>query len=349
MSTPDYPMSVARDRFGVWLHVTGLSLREVVQVLPERFAGHALLVYEPHQLNYGTSALVEERRGRGESREQLFADLMALDEGAFWNRIEPLFENESCAVWPPECLEEMIVVQGPEGGPFGVCPIPPDVVGDLTEEFVYEHPSNVAARLAFLSMDDTATSVYLADEGELLALVERVVRKALDPPPGETEGIEGVARAIRPWLEEGGVDIRLRPETAEREPRREATVALGLWSLRSQWPLLWRRVRACTIAWDGTRWALTEVREEPGCRHVSGIRLVGELFHGATRGLSYAMVLGLPLLAAVLLWVFSGPVAGVLGLLVAVVLWPRFILGANWGELRRRREAQAQRRRKYGA
>ena len=427
MKAPDYPMSVARDRFGLWLHVTGLSFREVVALFPEHFAAGALLVFEPEQLHYATSALVDHRHEQGRTKQELLGDIADLEDNAFWNRVEPLFENDSAAVWPPDCLDEMIMAQGPSGGAFGVCPVAPDVArsertwstgspivggasvprvfqpaGDrapahaLPADFVYEHPSNVSARLAFFSVDDTATSVYLTDEGDLDKLIGYVVGKALDVPPGRTEGLDEVARGLRPWLEAGGVDIRAqdsdsetfcfsggsedeRPETtpdSEAEDRLkaglqtqepsptqasgkaecppavrvcQATVAIGLWSLRSQWPLLWRRVPVADLAWDGVRWRLFEAREVPGRRFVSPVRLIGELFAWTGRLTSYLLVFGLPLVAAALIWALSGPLPGIVALVVAILLWPRFILGANWRDSRKHRAAEDQRARKYGS
>ncbi|MFP4057683.1 MAG: hypothetical protein ACLF0G_12525 [Candidatus Brocadiia bacterium] len=347
-SLPDYPMSLARDRFGVWLHVTGLSLREVVQALAQYFAGHALLVYEPQQLTYATSARIDEERQAGISREDLFATVARLDEQAFWNRVEPLFENASCAVWPAACLDEMIVVQGRAGGAFGLCPVPADLVPALPDDFVYEHPSNVAAKLAFLSVDDTATSVYATDPEALVPLLQAVVAKALEPPPGDTGGIEEVARGLMGHLEEDGVDLRAEPRQTADQAHRTATAALGLWGLGSQWPLLWKRVPVCRVAWDGRRWGLGEVDYVPGRRFVRPVRLVGELVQWTMRGLSHALVFGLPLAVAAMIWAASGPVAGLLALLVALVLWPRFVLGVNWRELRRRRAQEEADRKKYG-
>jgi len=383
MSAPDYPMTVARDRFGIWLHVTGLSFREVVQVLPERFAAGALLVFDAEQLDYTTSALLEHRRQQGRTREQLLADLADLDDNAFWSRREPAFENASCAVWPADCLDEMILAQGPAAGCFGVCPIEPQTARNLPPDFVYEHPSNVFAQLAFYSVGDSATSVFLTSEDDLLKLVRHVLGKALGASPEQAEGIDDIARTLRPWLEEGGVDVRAESREGYRvseeiaaipsdtlapaEPLRgdspygepacrppsaseplAATVAIGLWTLRCQWPLLWRRVRMARIAWDGQRWRLSEPEEVPGRAYLSLFRLFGELFHATGRLTSYVVVFGFPIVAAVLITVLSGWVPGLIALVVAALLWPKFVLGANWRDLRKRRAIQEERSKKYG-
>jgi hypothetical protein len=345
MSLPDYPISVARDRFGLWLHVTGLSFRQVVQTLPDQFRAEAYLVYDPDQLTYTTSDLIETQRGQGRSRDELFAEAAALDADAFWNTAEPLFENDSVAVWPAECLDEMLRVQGSRGGCFGLCPVTREAAAALPADFVYEHPSNVEARLSFLSTDDNATSVFVADEGDLLRLVRRVVELALATP--EAEGLDEVARGLRPWLEEGGVDIRANPHLPHGDPHRTATVAIGQWTLRSQWPLLWRRVPVCEIGWDGRRWTLSEVRHVPGRQFVAPVRLVGELFHWTGYATRYAVVFGLPLAAALLMWATAGWVGGLIALVVAIVLWPRFVLGTSWHTLRQRRAEDEALRRKY--
>lgn len=346
MSVPDYPMSIARDRFGAWLHVTGLSFREVVEALPEHFKADAFLVYDPDQLLYATSGLAEEKRRQGLPRDDVLAEMAALDGQAFWSRLEPLFENDWVAVWPAECLAEMLVVQGRTGGCFGLCPVSREAVEELPSDFVYEHPSNVGARLSFLSTDDTATSVFVADEADLLELVRRVLHKALEAPAAE--GLDDVARAMLPWLEAGGVDVRAAAEEPGAPPHRTATVAIGQWTLHSQWPLLWRDVPLSEIRWDGERWTLADVRRVPGRPFVSHARLVGELFHWTGYATRYAVVFGLPLVAALLAWATTGWVGGLIALIVAVVLWPRFVLGLHWHELRQRRAADDTLRQKYG-
>jgi hypothetical protein len=346
MSMPDYPITLAKDRHGTWLHVTGLSLREVVQVLPERFARSALLVFEPQQLNYATSALIEEKRAQGIPQDQVFADIVYLDDNAFWNRMEPLFENPSCAAWPADTLDEMIVVQGPQGGAFGVCAIPPEFVSGLPDDFAYEHPSNVGASLAFLSMDDAATSIYATDDGDVVRIVEFVVRKALGLQAGDTEGLGDVARALMPLIEDGGVDLRREPAPGKTHP--SVSVVVGLWNLRSHWPLLWRRVALADVHWNGRAWALTDVRHVPGRSFIQPVRLTGELFQWTTRGVTFLIVFGLPIAMAILTWAASGWIFGLLALLIAVVLWPRFVLGLKWREIRERKAREAERQRKHG-
>jgi len=345
MSLPDYPIAVARDRFGLWLHVTGLSFRQVVEALPEHFRAEAYLVYDPDQLTYTTSDLIETQRGQGRSRDELFAEAAALDAEAFWNTSEPLFENRSAAVWPADCLDEMLRVQGSRGGCFGLCPVTRQAAAALPPDFVYEHPSNVGAHLAFLSTDDTATSVFVADEADLLRLVRRVVERALEAP--EADGLDEVAQGLRPWLEQGGVDIRARAHLPHGETHRSAVVAIGQWTLRSQWPLLWRRVPVAEIGWDGRRWTLSDVRHVPGRPFVAPVRLVGELLHWTGYATRYAVVFGLPLVAALLIWASVGWVGGLIALVVAIALWPRFVLGTSWHALRARRADEQELRRKY--
>jgi hypothetical protein len=364
MSAPDYPMTVARDRFGVWLHVTGLSFREVVEALPERFAAGALLVFDAEQLDYTTSALLEHRREQGRTRDQLLADLADLDDNAFWSRHQPIFENPSATVWPAECLDEMVLAQGPAGGCFGVCPIDTETARGLAPDFVYEHPSNVAAQFAFYSVSDSATSVFLTSEDDLLLLVRHVLGKALGADPEHAEGIDDIARALRPRLEEGGVDVRSERREGEAPPSATAglpgpgpappseplaaTVALGLWPLRSQWPLLWRQVSTARIAWDGRRWQLSEPEQVPGRAYLSPVRLLGELFHATGWLTSYLVVFGFPIVAAVLIAVFSGWFPGLIALVVAVLLWPKFVLRANWRDLRKRKAIREEHAKKYG-
>jgi len=348
MSAPDYPMTVARDRFGLWLHVTGLSFREVVQVLPEPFAAGALLVFDAEQLDYTTSALLEHRREEGRTREQLFADLADLDDNAFWNRRQPIFENASCAVWPADCLDEMILTQGPAGGCLGICPIEPHAAHGLAPDFVYEHPSNVFARLAFYSVGDSATSVFLTSEDDILKLVRYILGKALAASPEHAEGLDDVARTLRPWLEEGGVDIRCQGVEPSGEPDTTATVAIGLWPLRSQWPLLWRRVRIAQIAWDGQRWRLSDIQEAPGRAFLAPIRLLGEIFQWTGRLTSYLVAFGLPIVAAALIAAFSGWLPGLIALAAAILFWPKFVLGSSWRDLRRRKAVREERAKKYG-
>ena len=350
MNTTDYPMSVARDRFGAWLHVTGLSLREVVEALPDHFKAHAFLVYDPNQLNYATSALADDKLHQGLPRAEVFAEMGALEDEAFWNNTEPLFENDTAAVWPAECLAEMLVVQGRTGGVFGLCPIAPEAVAELPDDFVYEHPSNVAARLAFLSTDDTATSVFVADDADLIALVQCILAKALDIPT--PNGLDDVARQVLPLLEEGGVDVWRTDEPPTDAPdddptQHAAAVALGQWPLHSQWPLLWRRVPLCEIRSTGDRWTLSDEQWVEGRPFVSPARLVGELFHWSGHLTRFAVVIGLPLLAVFITWVSTGWLGGLVALIVAIMLWPRFVLDRSWHELRERRDDDSGLRGKY--
>ena len=346
MSRPDYPMSIARDRFGTWLHVTGLSLREVVAALPHCFEAEAFLVYDDEQLDYATSDGVEAKRRAGLSRLKLTEEIARLDATAFWNTTEPLFENPTAAVWPADCLDGMIEAQGSPGGCFGVTPLSRQAAADLPEDFAYEHPSNVGARFSFLSTDDHATSVFVADEADLRILVRHVVAKALGAPAGQTDGLDDVVDALLPLLDEG-VDIRARDDLPDGAPVQAALVAVGQWTLGSQWPLLWRDVPVCEIAWNGRRWTLSEVRREPGRRHVTPVRLIGELFHGTGYLTRFAVIVGLPLAAAALAWLMTGWIGGVLALIAAVLLWPRFVLGMDWHGLRRRRKDERELRGKY--
>ena len=347
MSFPDYPLSVARDRFGLWLHVVGLSFREVVAALPHCFATDALLVYDDEQLDYATSSYIDERRREGLARDQLVEEIARLEDAAFWNTVDPLFENDTATVWPIEYLGGMVRVQGSPGGCFGVTPVAREAVAELANDFVYEHPSNVDARCSFLSTDDSATSVFVTDEADLAALVRCVVAKAVAVSEGATQGLDEVVAGLRPLLEGQGVDIRARGDEAESATHRTATVAVGQWNLHSQWPLLWRDVPVREIGWDGHRWALSEVRHEPGRRFVSPIRLVGEVLHWTGHLTRYAVVFGLPLAAAALAWVTTGWLGGLLALLVAIVLWPRFVLGTDWHALRHRRAEEEALRGKY--
>jgi hypothetical protein len=346
MTLPDYPMSLARDRFGLWLHVTGLSLREVVEVLPHCFEADALLVYDDEQLDHASSQLIHDKLDAGTPRADLVAELARLDRDAFWNVREPLFENAAAVVWPVDCLDEMIRAQGTPGGCFGLTPVSRGVAARLRDDFVYEHPSNVDARFSFLSTDDRATSIFVADEADVQALVRLVVAKALGVAAGEAEALDDVASRLRPLLEQGGIDIRARGDAADGA-RRSAVVAVGQWPLRSQWPLLWRDVPLCEIAWDGRRWALSEVRHEPGRQFVSTFRLIGELFHWTGHLTRYAVVVGLPLAVAAFAWATTGWLGGLVALLVAIVLWPRFVLGMDWYQLRQRRADDQELRRKY--
>lgn len=347
MSLPDYPMSVARDRFGLWLHVTGLSLRDVVAALPHCFEAEAFLVYDDQQFDYATSSLVDHRRREGAARADAAAEMARLNGGAFWNRREPLFECDTAVVWPADCLNEMIAVQGDHGGCLGLTPVSRDAAERLPDDFVYEHPSNVEARFTFLSTDDRATSVFVADEADLLTLVRHVLAKALELRYADAPGLDDAAAGLRARLEEGGVDVRARRDEDGDSAPQAATVAVGPWMLRSQWPLLWRSVSLCDLAWDGQRWALSGVRHEPGRRYVSGFRLLGELFHWSGYLTRYAVVIGLPLAAAAVAWAMTGPLGGLLALIAAALLWPRFVLGTDWHQLRRRRADEDELRGKY--
>ena len=347
MSTPDYPMSVARDRFGLWLHVAGLPLRDVLAALPHCCEAEALLVYDDEQLDYARSDAADRMRRDGLSRHDRAAELARLEQQAFWNTAEPLFESPTAVVWPAACLDAMVRVQGSPGGCFGLTPVSREVAAGLPADFVYEHPSNVGARFSFLSADDHATSVFVADEADLRLLVRRVVAKALGVPEREAEGLDDVVEGLRPLLEGRGVDVRARDDAARGAPHPTAEVAVGQWPLASQWPLLWRDVPLCEIAWDGRRWGLSEVRHEPGRRFVSPVRLVGELFHATGHLTRYAVVVGLPLAVAAVAWATTGWLGGLLALIVAVILWPRFVLGTDWWQLRHSRRDQRERRGKY--
>ena len=328
MSEADYPITLARDRFGLWLHVTGLGLADVVRALPDRFRPPALLVFDPNQLDYATSPIMGEKHRDGTSIEDYAASLALHEEHAFWNRVEPLFENASCAVWPAHTLDEMLRVQGPKGGMFGLCAIGPEAVSELDDSFVYEHPSNVGADLAFLSADDTATSVYVTDASDLVPLVSAVLAKALGLDT-ETPELGDIAERLLPWIEEKGVDIHPTPGSSGAPA--SATISVGLWDLGSHWALLWRDVEVREVMWSGSRWELSAPRHEPGRQHVSGIRLVGEALNWTVRTLMTVLVLALPLGMAVLVWRTSGPVAGLLALLIAVLLLPRLIVRPGSG------------------
>jgi hypothetical protein len=316
-------VTLARDRFGLWLHVTGLGLADVVRALPQRFRSHALLVFDPGQLDYATSPVMEEKHRDGASIEDYAASLALHEEHAFWNALEPLFENASCAVWPSHTLDEMVRVQGPRGGMFGVCTVEPEAVAKLDNGFVYEHPSNVAADVAFLSADDSATSIYVTDAADLVPLVSAVLERALSLS-GQTQELAGMARRLLPWIEEKGIDIR--PNPGVRGTPACATISVGLWDLGSHWALLWRDVEVCDLTWSGSRWELSAPRQVPGRQHVSGVRLVGEALDWTVRTLMTLLVFGLPLGMAAFVWYTSGPVAGMVALLIAVLLLPRLVI-----------------------
>ena len=252
MSRPDYPMTLARDRFGFWLHVTGLSLRETVAALPHCFEADALLLYDDEQLDHGSSRTIHDKMGTGISRADLVEEVARLDADAFWNAAEPLFECPTAAAWPADSLAEMIRAQGPAGGTLGLTPVSLDAVGSLTGDFVYEHPSNVDARFTFLSTDDNVTSLFVTDEADVHTIVRVVVAKALGASEAQTAGLDDVARGLLPLLEQGAIDIRSRDDDGAATS--SALVAVGGWTLKSQWPLLARDVPLCDIAWDGRRW-----------------------------------------------------------------------------------------------
>jgi hypothetical protein len=328
MSEADYPVTLARDRFGLWLHVTGLGLADVVRALPDRFRSHPLLVFDPCQLDYATSPIMEEKHRDGTSIEDYAASLALHEEHAFWNTLEPLFENASCAVWPGHTLEEMVRVQGPTGGMFGVCAVDREAVDALDDGFVYEHPSNVAADIAFLSADDTATSVYVTDAADLVPLVCGVLAKALAPGT-QTQELTGIAERLLPWIEEKGIDIHPTPGGSGAPA--SATVSVGLWDLGSHWALLWQDVEVCDLTWSGSRWELSAPRRVPGRQHVSGVRLVGEALNWTVRTLMTLLVFALPVGMAVFVWYTSGPVAGMVALLIAALLLPRLVVRPGSG------------------
>ncbi|MFW6163152.1 MAG: hypothetical protein ACODAJ_10325, partial [Planctomycetota bacterium] len=85
----------------------------------------------------------------------------------------------------------------------------------------------------------------------------------------------------------------------------------------------------------------------PGRRFVSPVRLVGELFHGTGYLTRFAVVFGLPLAVAAVAWATTGWVGGVLALVAAILLWPRFVLGRSWHEIGGRRESEGEERGKY--
>ncbi|NQT86876.1 hypothetical protein HQ560_08940, partial [bacterium] len=227
MSTPDTPITLAHDRFGHWLHVTGIGLADVVRALPERFLSRALLVFDPEQLDYATSPLMQERRREGAAIEAYASELATHEDLAFWNSTEPLFENRACAVWPENTLAEMIRVQGRSGGMFGVCAIPTERVATLPDDFAYEHPSNVDAPLAFISMDDTATSVYVTEQEDVQILLSALVAKSLGMDDPSAPGVSDVAERLLPLAEADGIDIR--PQLDEAGQPVSAIVSVGLW------------------------------------------------------------------------------------------------------------------------